>query len=238
MSTILPALGAVLLFLLKLTGIILLIVLVLIVLLLLCPFCADVSWQGGVLTVKAGACGIAFPVFRFPKPEAPAQAAPPKGFWGKLKARFSAWLAKRKASRKPKPPKEKKKAPARKKAKITLNIICTILRGAGRLIKAVFGALRITKIHVRLGIRGQDPAAAASNYGKINAWLYPVLGFLDRFIYLDFDELRIIPDFGSDSPVVEDYVSLRISARALFIAIAAVRVLYEFWREKVLDVFL
>ena len=137
-----------------------------------------------------------------------------------------------------KPAKEKKPAEPRKKAKLTLNILCTILRGAGTLIRAVFGALCITHIRVCLGVRGEDPAAAARNYGKLQAWLYPVLGVLDRFIYLQFDELRIVPDFGSAEPTVEDRVSLRISARALFIVVAAVRVLAEFWREKVLDVFL
>ena len=53
-----------------------------------------------------------------------------------------------------------------------------------------------------------------------------------------FDELRILPDFGSAEPTVADRVSFRLSARLLFIVAAAVRVLYEFWREKVLDVFL
>ena len=37
---------------------------------------------------------------------------------------------------------------------------------------------------------------------------------------------------------VEDRVSCRVSAQALFIVLAAVRVLYEFWRKKVLDIFL
>lgn len=113
-----------------------------------------------------------------------------------------------------------------------------MLRGAGRLMKAVFGALRITKIQVRLGVRGEDPAAAARDYGKLQAWLYPVLGVLDRFLWLQFDELRILPDFGSGQPTVEDRVSCRVSAQALFIVIAALRVLYEFWRKKVLDIFL
>ena len=72
----------------------------------------------------------------------------------------------------------------------------------------MFGALRITNIQVCLGVRGEDPAAAARNYGKLQAWLYPVLGVLDRFIYLQFDELRIVPDFGSAEPTVEDRVSL------------------------------
>ena len=40
-----------------------------------------------------------------------------------------------------------------KKAKLTLNILCIILRGAGTLIRAVFGALRITHIRVCLGVR-------------------------------------------------------------------------------------
>ena len=205
MTTVLAAVGGVLLFLLKVLGILLLVVLALMVLLLLIPFCADVSWEQDTLTVKAGALGITFPVFQYPKPE---------------------------------PTEESKRKKKPKKAKLTLNILCTILRGAGTLIRAVFGALCITHIRVCLGVRGEDPAAAARNYGKLQAWLYPVLGVLDRFIYLQFDELRIVPDFGSAEPTVEDRVSLRISARALFIVVAAVRVLAEFWREKVLDVFL
>ena len=224
MGAFLAALGAVLLFVLKAVGILLLVVLVLVLLLLLCPFCADLCWEHGVLTVKAGALGITFPVFQYPKPE-PTEESKRKKKPKKAKA------AK-------KPAKEKKLAEPRKKAKLTLNILCTILRGAGTLIRAVFGALRITHIRVCLGVRGEDPAAAARDYGKLQAWLYPVLGVLDRFLWLQFDELRILPDFGSGQPTVEDRVSCRVSAQALFIVIAALRVLYEFWRKKVLDIFL
>ena len=139
MGAFLAALGAVLLFVLKAVGILLLVVLVLVVLLLLCPFCADLCWEHGVLTVRAGALGITFPVFQYPKPEpppAPENPEPPKGF-GKVKAKFAAWRAERK--RKKAEEKARKKAAAaagkparpRKKAKITLEIICTMLRGAG-----------------------------------------------------------------------------------------------------------
>ena len=243
MGTFLAALGAVLLFILKVIGILLLVVLALVLLLLLCPFCADLCWEHGVFTVKAGALGIVFPVFQYPKPEPPApeNAEPPKGF----RAKLAAWRAERKrrkaeekARKKAAAEKAKKTAGPRKKAKITLEIVCTMLKGAGTLTKAAFGALRITKIRVCLGVRGEDPAAAARNYGKLQAWLYPMLGVLDRFLWLQFDELRILPDFGSAEPTVEDRVSCRISAQALFIVIAAVRVLYEFWRKKVLDIFL
>ena len=113
-----------------------------------------------------------------------------------------------------------------------------MLRGVGTLLRAVFGALRFTKISVCLGVRGDDPAAAARNYGKLQAWLYPTLGVLDHFFFLEFDQLRVLPDFGSAQPTVPDKVSFRVSAQALFIVIAAVRVLYEFWRKKVLDIFI
>ena len=222
--SVLAGIGTVLLFLLKGVGILLLVVLVLGLLLMFCPFCADVQWAEGIFQVKAGALGITFPVFQYPKPE-PTEESKRKKKPKKAKA------AK-------KPAKEKKPAEPRKKVKLTLNILCTILRGAGTLIRAVFGALRINHIRVCLGVRGEDPAAAARSYGKLQAWLYPVLGVLDRFLWLQFDELRILPDFGSAEPTVADRVSFRLSARLLFIVAAALRVLYEFWREKVLDVFL
>ena len=54
MTTVLAAVGGVLLFLLKVLGILLLVVLALMVLLLLIPFCADVSWEQDTLTVRPG----------------------------------------------------------------------------------------------------------------------------------------------------------------------------------------
>lgn len=239
MTMILSALGAVLLFLLKAIGIVLLALLLLLLLLLLCPFCMDLCWENEILIIRAGAFGLMLPVYQFPQPETPPQ--PPKGLWGKFRARFAAWRAQRrdkKAVKKPQPQKEKPQQPPRKKARLTLEIVAVMLKGAGRLVRAVFGALRITNIRVCLGVRGEDPAQAARDYGKLQAWLYPVLGVLDRFIYLQFEELRILPDFGAPQPAVQDRVSCRVSAQALFIVAAAGCVLYEFWRKNVLDIFL
>lgn len=238
MGMVLSAVGACLLFILKAVGILLLIILVLAALLLLCPFCADVCWQNDTLIVKAGALGITFPVFQYPKPEPSAQPEEPKGFTGRLKAKFRAWRAERKHKKAAQPAKPKAEKPPRKKAKITLDVICTMLRGVGTLLRAVFGAIRFTKISVCLGVRCDDPAAAARNYGKLQAWLYPTLGVLDHFFFLEFDQLRVLPDFGSAQPTVQDKVSFRVSAQALFIVITAVRVLYEFWCKKVLDIFI
>ena len=219
MGMVLSAVGACLLFILKVVGILLLILLVLAALLLLCPFCADVCWQNDTLTVKAGALGITFPVFQYPKPEPPAQPEEPKGFTGRLKAKFRAWRAERKRKKAEKkaaqPAKPKAEKPPRQKAKITLDAVCTMLRGVGTLLRAVFGSIRFTKISVCLGVRGEDPAAAARNYGKLQAWLYPTLGVLDRFFFLEFDQLRVLPDFGSAQPTVQDRVSFRVCAGAV-----------------------
>mgnify|MGYP000379290620 CR=1 FL=1 len=69
MMGVLMALGWLLLTLLKLAGVLLLILLVLLALVLLCPLCADVCWEGDVLTVRAGALGLTLPVLRWPAPE-------------------------------------------------------------------------------------------------------------------------------------------------------------------------
>ena len=216
--SVLSVLGAVLLVLLKGIGVLLLAVLILAVVLLFCPFCADVQWENDVLTIRAGALGLTLPVFQYPAPEKPKKKKKPAG---------------QKADKKPRP-----ETPPRKKARLTLNILCTILRGAGRLTRVIIGSLRITKIDVVLGVRGEDPAETARSYGRLNAWLYPALGFLDRFLYLDFEQLRLLPDFGSAEPTVKDHVSFRVTARAYAIVFTLLRVLYAFWREKVLDVFI
>ena len=171
MMGVLMALGWLLLTLLKIAGVLLLILLVLLALVLLCPLCADVCWEGGVLTVRAGALGLTLPVFQWPAPEKPAESEEPKGFWGKLKAKLRARREERKrkkaAAKEAKRP--KKETAPRRKAKLTLNILVTILRGAGRLTKAVFGSLRVTKIRVCLGVRGEDLADVARSYGKLNS---------------------------------------------------------------------
>ena len=113
--SVLAGIGTVLLFLLKGVGILLLVVLVLGLLLMFCPFCADVQWAEGIFQVKAGALGITFPVFRYPAPEKPEKKKKEK---------------KKKASSAQKP---KKEAPPRQKAKLTLQIVCTILKGHHRL---------------------------------------------------------------------------------------------------------
>ena len=108
------------------------------------------------------------------------------------------------------------------------------------MLSSVSGAKTLLRLLEERGI----PAAldlkgtAMPKPGRLNAWLYPMLGFLDRFLYLDFEQLRLLPDFGSAEPTVKDHVSFRVTARAYAIVFTLLRVLYAFWREKVLDVFI
>lgn len=216
---------------------------------LLIPFCADVAWEGeagdpdapGRLRVRAGACGITLPVWEYPRPAPPpgAPPAPPKQpgplrrLLARLKAKRAARRQKRAAARKPRPAR-----PPRQKARLTLHVLRTLLQGAGRLTRAAFGALRITRIRLFWPVTGPEPDEAARAYGKANAWLYPTLGALSHFLYLDFEELRLTPWLDPNAPAPAARVSFRVSARALFVLIAAVQVLIRFYREKVLDVFL
>ena len=59
------------------------------------------------------------------------------------------------------PAKPKESTPPKQKAKLTLQVVCTLARGCGGVMGAVLGALRFTKIDVCLGVRGEDPAGGS-----------------------------------------------------------------------------
>lgn len=248
---VLAALGGAVLFLLRVILILLIVVLAIALLALLCPFCADLAWEGdpegetcGRLKVRIGALGFTLPIYEYPAPppEEPAEGPEPGWagrFWGKIKAKLAARREARRLKREAKrEARRPASAPPRQKARLTLHVLCTLLRGAGRLTRAVFAALRVTRIRIFWPVGGEEPAQAAWAYGAANGWLYPSLGFLNRFVYLDFEELRLVPCLEPDAALPPARVSFRVSARALFVFLAAVGILIEFYREKVLDVFL
>ena len=229
MTAVLAALLGAVWFLVRAVLILLGVVVLAALLALVCPFCADLDWEGdpegdtaGILKIRVGALGLTFPVWQYPAPPPPegaggepAKPGPLKRLFAKLKARFAAWRQKRAA----KHPPRKKPAPAKPRQ------------------KAKF--MRITRIRVVWPVgEGMEPDQAARAYGSAHAWLYSALGVLNRFIYLDFRELRLVPCIQPDTPAPAAQVSFRVSARALFVFIAAVQVLLAFHREKVLDVFL
>ena len=135
---------------------------------------------------KSRRTGITFPVFQYPKPEpppAPENPEPPKGF-GKVKAKFAAWRAERKRKKPKKRPGKKPpptSLPGPAKGKITLEIICTMLRGCGQVDE---GGVRGPAHHKNTGApwrAREDPAAAARDYGKLQAVAVSGAGRLDRF---------------------------------------------------------
>ena len=182
-------------------------------------------------------------MFQYPKPEpppAPENPEPPRGF-GKVKAKFAAWRAERK--RKKAEEKARKKAaaaaakeqarPAPQKGKDHAGDPLHHAQGCGQVDQS---SVRSPAHHkntgapwrARGGPRRRGPRATAScRRGCTRCW-----ASWTAFLWLQFDELRILPDFGSGQPTVEDRVSCRVSAQALFIVLAALRVLYEFWRKK------
>lgn len=244
MSAVFSFLGGLILALFQILLVLAAVLLIVGLLLLLCPFCADVFWENETLRVRVGALGITLPVFQYPNPKpepSPEDEAKTPGFWKRQWNKFRAWRAGRKRRRAAKKPPAKPRPEAKKprrKAKLTLDAVCALLRGAGRLTRAAFGSLRFTRIRVYLPVSGEDPADAACAFGQVNAWLYGALGVLDHFVYLDFEELRLEPRIDPELPPAQARVSFRVSARLLSAAIAAVQIFAELWREKVLDVFL
>ncbi|MFR9066844.1 MAG: hypothetical protein ACLVJH_07850 [Faecalibacterium prausnitzii] len=169
---------------------------------LLCPFCADVCWAERHAYRKGRCTG--HHLAGVPVPEAGTSRRSRrsrKGFTGRLKAKFRAWRAERKRKKAEKgcaAAAAKLKAARRAKGKDHAGYALHHAAGRGY---ADAGGVRRAAHHKdlrsALACAGDDPAAAARSYGKLQAWLYPTLGVLDRFLFLEFDELRILPDFGS-----------------------------------------
>ncbi|MFI3170634.1 MAG: DUF2953 domain-containing protein [Faecalibacterium sp.] len=150
-------------------------------------------------------------------------------------ARLAAKKAKRDAAKKAKESEKDlekigKKAAA-KGAKITLDAIVTLLQTAGAITKMIVDALRVEQIKVRIPIADGDAAKTAMTYGKFNAWFYSCLAVLNNFIYLDFDEIQIIPVFDEKFER-NAYFSCKVSARLFIIVVVAVRLIQVLRREK------
>jgi hypothetical protein len=123
------------------------------------PFRAHVQWAEGIDQVKAGALGITFPVLRHPAPEKPEKRK-------KEKSKIAS------GAQKP-----KKEATPHQKAKLTKQTVCTMLKGAGTLTRAIIGSMRVTGIDVVPGIRGEDTSEAARSICQDERLAIPDAGF-------------------------------------------------------------
>jgi hypothetical protein len=215
------AVGAVLLLILKILGIVLAVLLGLLILVLLIPASVWIDYSEKGLTVKAGMLFLKFQLL----PARPKKAK-------KKKNAAEADAGKHDAAQK-----KKEKKPDREKAKLTFDQIVAAVKGAGRFLKAVLDKMRITHIRILLPITGADAADTAIKYGQAQAWLHSGLAVLNRAVWLDFDECRLVPDYtGKYSDLA--HCSCKISAQLIIIAIAGVKLFLLLKDEKVLDAIL
>lgn len=207
---------------------VLLALLVLLAAALLIPVSVWMEYSGGVFRLSAGMLFVKIPIL------------PRKPLTEQQQKRREAKAARKARKKKPKQDKavsDKAKTPARQKAKLTVDALCTMAGAAGRFLRAVLGTLRITHIRIFLLVGGEDAADTAVQYGRTNAWLYTALAFLNRVFWLDFEQVRLEPDFTGKLAGSEVF-SCKVSARLIIMVIAAVSFVYTLYKEKILDIFL
>ncbi|MCI2046785.1 MAG: DUF2953 domain-containing protein [Faecalibacterium sp.] len=221
------AVGAVLLAILQVLGILLAVLLGVLLLLVLVPASVWVDYAGEVLTVKVG---ILFFRFRLlPKKEKKPLTERQRQAAEKKQRKKAAKAAAKAQNAAPKTQQET--------AKLTAEQICAAIKGAGRFLRAVLSHLHITQICICLPVTGQDAADTAIRYGKTQAWLHGILGVLNQAMWLDFDECRLEPDFTGKMDECT-HCSCKISAQLIIIGIAAGKLFLLLKEEKVLDAIL
>lgn len=109
-----------------------------------------------------------------------------------------------------KPEEEKVKNP---KVKIDFELIKMLLESASKPVKRLINHIRLTIYKAEIIVAGDDAAEVALNYGKMNVAVYNLLAFLDRFIRLKADNVKIGVDFISGTPSYDIYckVKMRLS---------------------------
>lgn len=204
------------------------VLLVLLAIALLAPVSVWLTYEKGEFSLKAGMLFVKIPLL----PRRPLTEEQKK-----RREKKAARKAARRAAKAQKPEEPAKKRPPKEKAKLTLDAVCKLVGAAGRLLRAVLGALRIRHIRIRFAVSGSDAAATAIQYGQVNAWLHTSLAFLNRVLWLEFDEMRVEPDFTGGLEGSEHF-SCQISARLIIMVIAGAAFVYTLFKEKLLDLFL
>lgn len=281
---------AVLLFILKVIGVLLAIVLALLVIALLIPVSLWVDYKDEALTLQVGALGLRYTVFPKKKTddapkadkqessaEKPAEAVQSEkervttaSVAAQEKQTVTESAAKEKRTENkcentvPTAPKKSvQKVPGNKKIKaeqaaseqkpeqaaaeqvtdksaalkLTFQQVVTAVRGVGAFGKAILCGIKVRHIHIYLPIIGDDAADTAIRYGKMQAWLYTGLGFLNRAMWLEFDECYLDADFMQEKQKKERF-SCQISAQLIIMVIAVVRFIWLLWKANILDVLL
>ncbi len=120
---------------------------------------------------------------------------------------------------------------------LTFNQLITAVRGVGTLGKAILCGIKVRHIRIYLPVSGNDSADTAIRYGRMQAWLHTGLGFLNRAMWLEFDECYLDADFMQEKQKKERF-SCQISAQLLIMVIAVVRFVWLLWKANILDTLL
>lgn len=117
---------------------------------------------------------------------------------------------------------------------LTFNQLVTAVRGVGALGKAILCGIKVRHIRVYLPVEGADAADTAIQYGHKQAWLHAGLGFLNRAMWLEFDECYLDADFLQEKQKKERF-SCQISAQLIIMVIAVARFIWLLWKANILD---
>ncbi len=210
------------------------ILLAILLILLFVPVAVWLEYSGGVFTVKVGMLGLRFKVW----PQKPLTEEQQR----KKDEKAAAKKARKEAEKKAKgavtqTEGDGPKAKNEHRAKLTLEAVCTMAGAAGRLLKGVFGALRFRHIRLWLPVAGKDAADTAVQYGKMQAWLSPIMGFLNQFFWLDVDQMHLEPDFTGKLKGSEHF-SCQITARLFIMLVAGAAFVYTLFKEEIIDIFI
>ena len=207
----------------------LLLLLVLLVVVLFLPVAVWLDYKEQIFSVRLSVLGIKVTLW------------PQKPLTEEQKRKKEERAATKKAKKAQKKPADQPEGQAKRnkghKAKITLDVICGIASAAGRLLRGVFGALRVCSVRLYLPVSGKDAADTAVQYGKMQAYLGTTLGFLNRFFWLDIKEMHLEPDFTGSLKGSERF-SCCIRARLYAMGTSAVVFVYTLFKEKLIDVFI
>ena len=206
--------------------------LAIIAVLLFVPVAVWLDYSNGGFSVRVGMLGIRIKVW----PQKPLTEEQKHKKEQKSAAKKAAKEAK-KAEQKQQDEQNAAKKKKEHKAKVTLDVICRMVSAAGRLLRGVFGALRVRNIRLRLPVSGKDAADTAVQFGKMQAYLGTTVGFLNQFFWLDIKEMHLDPDFTGALKDTEHF-SCQITAQLIIMVVAAAAFVYTLFKEKLIDVFI
>lgn len=171
-------------FVLKAIGYILLFLLALGVLLMVVPVTLKIDFRENQLTLKVRVLFVYLTVFPWK--------------FGKGKQTDKPKKAKPQKAKKPKKPKPEK--PKKEKAPMTaediLNLVKRIASSVSEAMKFVLRGFWIRNVEILIPIKGEDAAAVAENWGKLQVVLVNTQAVLGNFLNIRYKSVVMIPDFA------------------------------------------